>query len=720
MVIRFPFVFPLLLTFATAATARQPEVDESEIPRAEVIGEDGLREEVTEVDGEEPLTIRAVPREDDIPEAKPVPAEPPPAPRPEPEPPRPRIAVSLTTDPDAKPLSLRVPAPRGQIVDRAGRPLAQNILGHYMGIQLPMEDGLTDAQVLAFAREPMAWVQKHLPRTWNVTDADIIEHYRKRRWLPFLCGDLVPAETVDRIRTSLPKGVALQPFYLRYYPENSTAGHLIGQMGKSGQLPSGEIRSDELLWPPTIGREGLEARFDAELTGEPGRWTVLYDAKGVKISEEWVQRPKAGNTVVTALDLRWQKIVEREMKQRGIRGAFCIMDVRTGDLLVCASTPVYDPNQFAYGVSEEVWKKLLSNKEKPLIPRALQGVYPPASTFKVVTALAALESGKMGPDTHFPCPPAMKFGDRWMRNHTRNHEGDMDVVRAIARSCNTWFFQAARVAGGPAVTSMAIRMGFGSRTGICLESMESSGNMPTPEYYEKRGTKLAGGTLANISIGQGEVEATPLQVCQMMAAVARGDAVPRPRLVRHIQDVDGRIVKSFPPTIHGTLNLSRESLNAVRRGMRAVVSSGGGTGTRAANKYVSIAGKTGTGQWHVKPVENVAWFAGFIPAGKPEYAFAALYEGDPGETEISGGRKVAPLVGDVFNEIYRMKKEAGEIPDDQLDEDDGAAVAASSPKRREQQAAAPQVSQTQAAPAQEKPKRESGLRRFFRRLRGGD
>ncbi len=654
--------------------------------------------------------------DDDVPEVKPArpDAHPPVAPTQDTKPEKPKTALVIKTDPNAKPLSLRVPAPRGLIVDRNGQPLAQNRIAHYIGVQLPMKEGLTDVQILDFARGPMAFCRAQMPGGWTVSDTDIIQHYHKRRWVPLMCSALLPEEQAVKLKDAAPPGVVLRPFFLRTYPEGAFAGHLMGQMGKSAPfIPSNlPLEADELMWPPTVGRGGLEKRFDRELTGEPGHYEALFDSKGEMLSEKWDSRPRAGNTVVTTLDMDLQKIAERNLKERGFRGAFVILDIKTGDILAMASTPCPNPNDWVYGVTDEFYKKQLKAPELIMTCRALQGHYPPASTFKIVTAMAALETDEIGPNSEFNCPKVMYFNNRAMRNHSGRDEGMMDVERAIMRSCNTWFFQVSKICGGEALSSMGTRFGFGEKTGICLEDMEISGRMPSPEYYARKGGSLTGGILANTSIGQGEVEATPLQVAQMMAGIARGDAVPRPRLVKLIQDVDGRVIQHFPTVLRPPLNVSKENLNAVRRGMRAVVD--GGTGSAAANNYVVMAGKTGTGQWHPEIRQNVAWFAGFAPYKDPEYAYACIYEGNPGETEISGGRKVAPLVGDVFNEIYKAKKKRGELKDgskDGDDDDDNQKVA-----RREARRAEPveEVKVVTPPPPPEQPKR-GGLRWLFSR-----
>ena len=660
---------------------------------------------------EEPRTVRAVPG------TAPTEIKPAPPGGADRKPDKAKIAISLNTDPNARPLSLRVPAPRGQIVDRHGEALAQNRVAYYLGIQLPLQDGLSNAAVYRAAREPVAWLRRTLPNGWDMKDEKILEHYQKRRWVPMLSSAMVPDDVVEKVKDHLPPGVVLRPFYLRTYPKETLASHLMGYMGKSGSMASGDILSEEYLWPPTVGKYGLEQRFDAELTGKPGTYSVLYNSAGEKLSEDWIDRPTAGHTVVTSLDSRFQAIVEREMRENSVRGAFVIMDVKTGDVIAMSSNPGYNPNDWAYGIDSDQYNKYLTDKQNPLLPRALQGQYPPASTFKIVTALAALDSKKVSEHTQFNCPKGMMFGRTWMWNHSHRDEGSMDVVDAIRRSCNPWFWQAARVSGAASLSAMASRMGFGDKTGICLPSMEAAGNMPSPEFYEKRKSAMTGGILANVAIGQGEVSATPLQVCQMMAGVARGDAVPRPRLVRQIQDVDGRIVQNFPPSMRGNLTLEDDVLKAVRRGMRAVVAPGG-TGTAASNNYVAMAGKTGTGEWHDHPKDYVAWFAGFVPATNPEYAYAALYEGDPGD-QISGGKKVAPIVGDVFNKIYKLKKDGKEMPDEKAEDGDGDSDKPLVSNRRKRAPRSPTAAPpASAAPAEVEAPR-TGLRGWLQRVRQG-
>lgn len=645
----------------------EPEAGETAPPRVvkAIPVDEEPAAEAKAVPADEPAAeVRAVPMEnDDEPkEVRGVPAEP----VPQMEVPvvpagEKKISIDVTADPSARNVSLLVPAPRGQIVDRFGNAFAQVKMSAYLGVQLPLQGGLTDQQVLDAARGPVAYVQRTVPGGWDMSDDRVLDHYKRRRWVPMLAIALLPDDLLGKIREHLPAGVILRPYYVRTYPHGESAGHLLYGMQKTpwAKKEKEELLPDEWFFPPTVGAGGLEKRFDAELTGKPGRYSSILNAKGEKLTEEWRERPQAGHTVVTTLDMEFQKICEDRLHASGRRGGIVVMDVNTGDLVAVASNPGYDPNVYVHGVSSDAWNALLNHKSKPLIPRAIQAAYPPASTFKPITALAALESGKVDGGTYFDCPKGMKIGNRWMKNHSSYDEGPMNVIRAIKRSCNPWFWQAARACGAANLCTMASRFGFGEKTGICVPDMESAGFMPTPDTYAKDGLSIDPVTRANIAIGQGLVSATALQVAQMMAAIGRGDAVPRPRLVSHIQDLEGKIVQSFPPSVRTMLTIDKTSLDLVRRGLRAVVADGDGTGKRASNNYVSIVGKTGTGEWIEKEDRRVVWFAGFIPANKPEYAYAVVLEGNAGET-LSGGKQAAPVVGDVFNSIYRLKKKRGD------------------------------------------------------------
>ncbi len=637
------------------------------------------------------------------------------------------IPVSDRNDKNARTLFLTIPAPRGQIVDRYGAALARNKMAYFLGLQFMLKNNSPNYEVLKYAHERISYIQKHTPDGWDIADDKILEHYKNRRWLPLLANRPVPDEAQGNATKELPAGVVIVPCYYRSYPNGRCASHVLGQMGKIGGMPTTPIQNGDAIWPACEGRAGLEQRFEAALAGTPGKMNLVFSATGEKLSEEIVDHPKPGNTLVTSIDLEMQKITERVLRAKTKRGAMVIMEVATGDVLAIASNPDYDPNLFAYSPRGVDYTRLTEDPEIPMFSRATNGQYPPASTFKVMTALAALESGKISGDTEYECSPALTVGDRTFHNWNRGHnEGSMNVIAAIKRSCNTWFYKAALETGASPVTSMATRFGLGEKAGLCIA--EKAGRVPTPEWWrQEHKSNMTSGDLMNICIGQGDNLVTPLQDCAMMAGIARGHSVPRARLAQQIQSLDGSIIDFFPAEKKCELDLHPESLRLVRAGMKAVVNSSDGTGTRAENGYVKVAGKTGTAQWYVdkrtKDMVFMTWFAGFMPADNPEYAFAAIYEGNPGDS-ISGGKQVAPIIGEVFTAVYKRKKENGdsmegpEMMDDSGNKVRKARVAEDDDNKSQKSRRSPVVADPEPPPPEVEPAKQGGLRGLFRKVFG--
>jgi penicillin-binding protein 2 len=254
-------------------------------------------------------------------------------------------------------------------------------------------------------------------------------------------------------------------------------------------------------------------------------------------------------------------------------------------------------------------------------------------------------------DSTIYCPAAITIGSVTLKNWTKIPEGSIDVKRALARSCNTWFYQVGIDVGPSAFLNLSRRLGFGERTALPLMG-ETPGLVPSDEWMlknEKR--RILQGDTANLSIGQGSLLASPLQVAQAMAGIANGGALPKLQLIRQTQDTRGRVVQVATPERKNWIGMEMENVKIVHKGMRDVVSGGGGTGKNAALSYATLCGKTGTAQWGPKAKnQRLAWFAGFVPYDNPRYAFAVLYEGSPGEG-VSGGRMAAPMVKRFFESI---------------------------------------------------------------------
>ncbi len=587
--------------------------------------------------------LGVVPTETPVTASEVMQAQTPPAEKPE------KVRASILTRTEARTFTFSVPAPRGQILDRNGYPLAQNKVVNYAAISFPFLGAeVSDAEVLRYAGERMVHVNKILGTDWDLPGKTVISHYRERRWVPLVFSSVLTQSQVEELTRQKMEGLTLQPVYLRHYPQGALLSHVIGYVGKRPPRLVGPIVNDEDLWGQAIGVDGLEQAFEAELKGTPGRINVLFEADGSKVKEEIISRPRPGFNVVTAIDLEMQKICEELLAEKVKRGAMVIMDVQTGDIVAMASFPQFDPNLFIPAISQENYAALVNDPAKPLYPRAFRGTYPAASTFKVVAALGFLESGYISPNDTFPCPSSWKVGNVVMRNWNTKGEGSMNVVGALTRSCNTWFYEVATRAGADSMSYMATRLGLGEKTGIPLR--EASGFIPNNRYWlDKYGYLMSDGEEAVMSIGQGKVEVSPLQVARMMAAVGNGKQVVKPRLVLQIQDLNHEIERTFPVESSGNLNVEDYALRAVRRGLYDVVNAGNGTGKQAHHK-ITVAGKTGTGQWNIALKQNISWFAGYFPAKNPVYSFAVIYEGDPGEV-VSGGKQSAPIVG-AFLERY--------------------------------------------------------------------
>ncbi len=557
----------------------------------------------------------------------------------------------IMTRKDARTITLKIPAPRGEIVDREGLPLAQNQVAYQIGLQFKQFENADRNFVVSWARARLDTLQSLVKNEVAKTDDELFEHYENRRWLPLLVTGQISTEEARGLESKLTSGLILQAVYRRYYPEDDLAAHIIGYPGSVGKLPSGPINFNEPLWEETEGRTGLEKIFNDQLTGDPGMKRLLFDENGNKLMEEQVKRPRPGGTVVTTLDLKWQKLAEKTLKEGCRRGAFVVLDVITGEVLVMASRPSFDLNGFIPGISEVDFQALKEDPSTPLYGRAFQSVYPPASAFKPVVALAALNNGTVTATSEIYCPASITIGNTTMRNWSKTPEGSINVKRALARSCNTWFYQVGIDVGPTAFLNLSRRLGFGAKTGLPLTG-ENAGLVPNDEWMmanQKR--RILNGDTANMSIGQGPLLASPLQVAQAMAGIANGNIVPKLLLIRQVQDTRGRVVKAAIPERRDWLGLDEKAVDVVHQGMSDVVNGAGGTGRRAGLSYTTLCGKTGTAQWGPKSQnQRLAWFAGYLPEKNPRYAFAVLYEGRPGET-VAGGKMAAPMVKKFFEGI---------------------------------------------------------------------
>lgn len=615
-----------------------------------------------------------------------------------------------STRPNARTMSLTVPGPRGLITDRNGQVMACSEVAWQPAINFGQLEDESDAHILSVARKTMADFEAAGFRMLQKSDEQLLDHYKNRRWLPLAIGVTVREREIAPLRDKVKKieKAHLIPLYIRNYTSGTSACHILGYTGAKAKLPTGPINHNDPIFERQEGRAGLELKFNKQLTGKPGIWRLMFDESGKKILDELQTKPKPGGTIVTTLNLEWQKAAEQSLRDNTLgRGAFVMVDIHTGEIVVLASTPNFDPNKFIPSISQKDYDELRNDPNTPLVSRAFAGVYPPASTFKTITVAAGLRYHVITEGTYVNCPYSVRIGGHEFKNHNK-FAGSINCVTALVLSNNPFMYQIAATRepriGAQRLCDVARRFGFGATSGIPLP--DKAGNVPDESWMHRNyGRGFMAGDAANMSIGQGALLATPLQVAHAIAGIANGKYLPKLQLVRQVLDAEGNVVYQFTTAAQTNLADMETSLAVVRKAMKAVVN--GGTGRRAQLSYVSNAGKTGTAQWG-RPSDDcrLAWFAGFMPADEPRYAYAALYEGKPHQ-RISGGHMAAAIVRSFFESIKSSMMESLTKPQQkgpdgltELSEEEQARLA-------EEEAAAKAAAEAEAIRAREAEKRRS-------------
>ena len=447
---------------------------------------------------------------------------------------------------------------------------------------------------------------------------------------------------VEETRSELP-GLEVQVEPLRRYPHGALGAHLLGYAGEINQDELDDRADRGYHLGDLIGRTGVERSYEDILRGRDGAEFVVVNAQGrrvARLSEGPRQQPVPGHDIVLTLDLKVQQALEDAMA--GVeRGAAVALDPRDGGILALVSRPAFDPNEFSHGLSQARWDRLSSGGANPLLDRAIQGVYPPGSTFKTITTTAALRTGLVTATTRLePCPGGYQFGGRWFACWKKSGHGSLDLIGAIQNSCDTYFYQLGLKLGLGPLEETARGYGLGERTGVDLPQ-EARGLVPSAAWYDKRWGpgKWRKGLLLNLAIGQGELLVTPLQLALMMAEVAGDGHAVRPHLVQGVRGVQG--FHADKPAQPG-VDADPAVWQTLQKGLELVVSSG--TGTAARVPGVRVAGKTGTAQNpHGK---DHALFACYAPVDSPSVALAFVVENSG-----HGGTFAAPLAGRVLRRL---------------------------------------------------------------------
>ena len=556
--------------------------------------------------------------------------------------------------------TVRLEAPRGEILDRDGRVLATTRPAFELDV-IPSEVRRAD-RTFALLGDLMDVDVAGLRET--------VEGKRGRaRFQPLALSDDLSWPLLARVeahRYALP-GIFTAALPRRHYPSGALAAHLLGTLGeiRADQLQSrrfASYRSGEQL-----GQSGVEALLESHLRGRAGGRNVVVDVAGREVEVLDQIEPQPGESVVLTLDLDLQQEAEAAFRSDDPEadlqtGAIVALDPRTGDVLAMASSPSFDPNAFPGGMDGPTWRALTEDPAKPLQNRALAGQYPSGSIHKAFVAAAALQAGVITPGTRVYCPGHFTLGRRTYRCWKRGGHGEVDLHEALVKSCDVYFYRAGLALGIDRTAEYLRAFGLGTPTGIVVGD-ESSGLVPTEAWKERRfGEPWVLGETVSAAIGQGFNLVTPIQLAVAYGALANGGAVMRPRIVLELRERDGSVTQQAPEVV-GRLPIDPDHLERVRRALWAVVNDPQGTGRRAQVPGLDVAGKTGTAQVvRLERVEDFgdqeiprkyrdhAWFAAFAPIEHPEIVVAVLVEHGGG-----GGSVAAPLAQRVLARWFRKR-----------------------------------------------------------------
>ena len=555
-----------------------------------------------------------------------------------------------------------LPPARGRIFDRFGQVLAENRLNYRLIVvpeaALDLDRALDEIAAL-------------VPIEEHDRERVLREARRKPQFVPITVRENLTWDEVSQIEVNAPDlpGVMIDVGSRRLYAFGHDTVHIVGYVGAVNESDL-ERTDDPLLSLPDfrIGKNGAEKVLEGSLRGEAGSRQVEVNAYGRVIRELNRRTGRPGDDHMLTVDLGLQQYVQARFGEES--GSAVVLDVHSGEILALASMPSYDPNLFTSGISQRQWRELIGHPRFPLSNKAIAGQYSPGSTFKMVVALAALESGELSHHHRFFCNGSLKLGKRRFRCWRRYGHGHVDMVKGLMESCDVYFYEVAKRVGIDRIAAMSERFGFGSKLDIELPG-EKSGLVPTREWkLAMIGEPWQGGETLIVGIGQGYLLTTPLQLAVMVARIANGGIAVKPRLLAEVIR-DGQAVPQERPTF-ATMGLSPAHLDIVRKGMLKVVNDPKGTahGARIEEPALAMAGKTGSVQVRriserehragVVKNEDRPWkhrdhalFVAYAPLERPRYGVAVVVEHGG-----SGGSVAAPIARDILREVQRRDPSA--------------------------------------------------------------
>ena len=570
---------------------------------------------------------------------------------------------------------VRLPAPRGLIKDIRGEVLVDSRPSSDV-VVTPAFCQKCIAEVVPLLADYLEWDDEQRLRTEQLIRAA----HGPQRYQPLLVQIDLTRDQFDLLYSHkyLLPGVDLPKVAHRSYRAGTALAHVLGYMNEINPDELAKLNGyRELERPPHaigeyIGRRGVERSYEHVLRGNDGWVKQVVDARGQdmrdvhgNLIEQSRLDPKPGANVILSIDARLQAEAERLFP--GEAGAVVVMEAKTGFLRAVVSRPGFDPNEMTGRVSPKRLAQLNADLLQPMIFRAAAEHYHPGSTFKVITMLAALQSGSFTPQSVVNCPGSYRLGSHVWRCDKESGHGPMQAKAALQFSCDVYFYHLASVLGIDAIAKVGRAFGLGSVTNLGVAA-EVPGVMPDIAFHDKfTPGGYTKGLAINTAIGQGDVNVTPLQLAVLYAAIANGGSVLQPQVVRRVETANGRILEDNQPKVVRKVEITPEQQHLLVDALKAVVNEPGGTGFRARLPDITVAGKTGTAQvvrlgavrLKKDQIEYLArdhaWFAAFAPAEDPEIVVVVL-----NEHSGFGGTNSAPTAGALIAKYFQLKKDDGQ------------------------------------------------------------
>lgn len=547
--------------------------------------------------------------------------------------------------------AVRILPPRGSIYDRGGRGLVLNRPA--FNVALMVED-------IPNLEQTLKDISDISGRESETIQTNRARQKSRKHFEPKVIMSDVTREELAKIKANsyrLP-GVIVEVLPARAYPDGTLGAQLFGYAREINKKQLEELRG-VYRSGDIVGQSGLEQQWQEYLRGQTGSVQVEVDAMGHRRGELGIADSKAGKDLYLTIDRDLQRVAEEGLA--GKKGAVVVVDPRNGEILALASAPSFDANLFSGAMLPEDWQQVSNDKARPLTNRAISQAYPAGSTFKLIMTVAALAHKKISPQTQFNCPGYYLFKGRPYHCHKQSGHGTVDLRRAFTVSCNTYFYQVGQHLGISLIHETATQLGLGERTGIDLPN-EEKGIIPSEEWKEKLyGEPWYAGETLSVSIGQGFVTVTPLQMAMAVSIIANGGKSYRPMLVRKVEDPNTGESREFKQQLVRTVPIDPEVFSYVRSIATEVVNHPEGTGHKAALQGITVGGKTGTAQvaslarGGSEESEDHAWFVAFAPAENPTIALAIVVEHGG-----HGGSVAAPISKQIM-EAYFQKQ--GLLPD---------------------------------------------------------